>query len=389
MSAETSVAQGAATALSVADALAPVALMETGVAMFEIPAAGLCLVQMIDGAALPGGLGDAAVKWAQTGEKLDDAKQKLKDVTAAIPSDAWTSDDREAFNKKIEELGTQLETARIFADAVGAALIVAGTILTAYGVFIAVIGTELLAQAIMIAVEEASVVGDFGPVEAHMAEANATAVELATNIGETNGTMKTTAQVMAGILLGGEGIHELIQAAEGNKNVLGDVLRGSAVALPEIGLSYLLGKAGEKGAGKLLGKVAGRDLGEVAEGAAREAAEAAEQAGIAKGAAEAADGLASRAVRAAEEDVARGAPHAATQIIGAAHLTEAAGRAAAEAEEAAAEAAGKAGTAALKGIDAVGHNVIKGGAERGGEFGGAKGGEQGGSLLDKILNPDD
>jgi hypothetical protein len=155
MSVETSVAQGAATALSVADALAPTALVETGLAMVDIPAAGLCLTQMIEGAALPGGLGAAALRWAETGAKLDEAKQKLKDVTAAVPADAWSSDDREAFNKKVEELGTQLETARIFADAVGTALILSGGVLAAYGVFIAVIGTEPLVQAIMIAVEAA------------------------------------------------------------------------------------------------------------------------------------------------------------------------------------------------------------------------------------------
>lgn len=386
MSVETEVAQGASAALHVADALAPAALLETGIATGAIPAAGLCLLAMIDGAALPGGLGDAALKWAQTGEKLDEAKKKLHEVTDAIPDDAWTSEDREAFNKKIEELGTQLETARVFADAVGTALIVSGTVLSAYGVFIAVIGTELLAQAIMIIIEAASVVGDFGLVEAHEAEANATAVELASNIEETNGTMKSVSAATAGVLGAAAALHESAQMLEGNTNVIGDVLKGSAVALPEIGLSYLLGKGAEKGAGKLLGKIFGKDLGEAAEGASKEAAQAVKDSGAAKAAADAADQLSAKATKAAEEDLASGAPHGLDQLKAAAHLTDGAIDAASKASSAATRAAAETAEATEKGIDALGHNLFKKGAERGGEYGGQHGGEEGGSWIDKILN---
>jgi hypothetical protein len=386
MSVETDVAQGASAVLHVADALAPAALLETGIATGAIPAAGLCLLAMLDGAALPGGLGDAAVKWAETGAKLDEAKQKLKDVTDAIPADAWTSDDREAFNKKIEELGTQLETVRVFADAVGTALIVSGTVLSAYGVFIALIGTELFVQAMMIIAEAASVIGDFGPVEAQEAEANATAVEIASNIEETNGTMKTVAQVTAGVLGAAGALHELTQKLEGNNNVGGDVLRGSATALPEIGLSYLLGKGAEKGAGKLLGKVFGKDLGEAAKEAGKEATKAVEESGAAKAAAHEADVLSAKATQAAVDDVASGAPHAASQIAAAAHLTDGAIEAAGKASAAAEHAAAKTAEATAEGIAGVGHNLIKTGAEKAGEYGGQHGGEKGGSWIDKILN---
>ena len=386
MSVETDVAQGASAVLHVADALAPAALIETGIATGVIPAAGLCLLAMLDGAALPGGLGDAALKWAQTGEKLDEAKQKLKDVTDAIPADAWTSDDREAFNKKIEELGTQLETARVFADAVGTALVVSGTVLAAYGVFITIIGTELLAQAIMIVAEAASIVGDFGPVEAQEAEANATAVEIASDIEDTNDTMKTVARVTAGVLVAAGALHEVVQKLEGNDNVLGDVLRGSATALPEIGLSLLLGKGAEKGAGKLLGKVFGKDLGKVAEEAGEEAATAVKDAGVAKAVAHEADVLSAKATKAAEEDLANGAPHAVTQLVGAAHLTDEAIRTAGKASAAADHAFAKTAEATAKSVDAVGHELFKKGAERAGDYGGQHGGEKGGSLIEKILN---
>lgn len=386
MSVETDIAQGAAAALHVADALAPLALAEIVGSTVVIPAAGLCLVAMLDGAALPGGLGDAAVKWAQTGEKLDEAKRKLKEVTDAIPDDAWTSDDRDAFNKKIEQLGIQLETARVFADAVGTALIVSGTVLSAYGVFIAAVGTELFVQAMMILAEAASVVGDFGPVEAQEAEANATAVELAENIENSNNTLKTVSKATAAILGGAEGLHELIQAAEGNGNVGGDLFRGSAVALPEIALSALLGKGAEKGAGKLLGKVVGKDFGEAAKEAGKEAANAVKESGAAKAAAHEADVLSAKAAKAAEEDYASGSPYARIQTTAAGYLTDEAVRMAGKADVAAEHAATKTAEATAKSVDAVGHNVFKAGAERVGDYGGQYTGEESGKLIDKLLN---
>jgi hypothetical protein len=389
MSVETDVAQGASAVLNMADALAPLALAETGGSAFVIPAAGLCLVAMLDGAALPGGLGDAAVHWAQTGEKLDEAKKKLKEVTDAIPDDAWTSDDRDAFNKKIEQLGIQLETARVFADAVGTALIVSGTVLAAYGAFIAIIGTELFVQAMMILAEAASVVGDFGPVEAQEAEANATAVEIAENIENTNNTLKTVSKATAAVLGGAEALHTLVQIGEGNDQAFGDALRGSAVALPEIALSALLGKGAEKGAGKLLGKVFGKDLGEAAKEAGAEAADAVKDSGAAKAAAHEADVLAGKAAKAAKEDFDNGAPHAVTQTIAAGKLLEEAGRTGEKASAAAAHATAKTAEATAKSVDAVGHNVFKKGAEKAGEAGGQWGGTETGKLIDKLLNGDE
>jgi hypothetical protein len=385
MSAEAEFAQGAATVLNAADALPPIAMGTTLASMVEIPAAGLCLTQMIDGFALPGGLGGAALKWAQAGEKLDEAKRKLKEVTEAIPSDAWSSDDRKAFDQKLDQLGTQFETTRVFADATGTALLVSGSVLAAYDVFITIIGAELLVQAIMIFAEEVSVIGDLGPAEAQMAEANATAVELAEDIKGTNATLKTVATATAKALGAAEFLHFDGQLLQGN-NTLVDILKGSVVALPEIALSALLGKAGEKGASKLLGKFAGKDLDEAAEEASKEAIKVARDARVGKDAADAADNLSKKATQAAEEDLARGAPHASTQLIGAGHLTEAAGKAAEESGKAAHDAAGKAANATLKGIDGTTHHAVKQFTGHAGEYSGQHSGEEGGSWIDKMLN---
>ncbi len=287
MSAETSVAQGASAVLNVADALPPVALALTGISMMEIPTAGLCLTQMIEGCALPGGLGDAALTWTQVGAGVDAAKQKLKEVTDAIPSDAWTSEDREAFNKKIEELGTQLETLRVFTDGVALTLVACGAAIAAFDTAATVIGGMLFAQFVSIVIAESTGVGLLGPAEAIIAEANAMAVEFAENLETGNGILKTVGKVAAIVFAAGEILHEAIQAGEGNNNVVGDTLKGVAVAAPEIALSAALGKGSEVGAGKLLGRFAGKDLAEAAKEAGTAAAKAAGSKGAAKAAEEA------------------------------------------------------------------------------------------------------
>lgn len=380
MTVETSVAEGASAVLNVADALPPVALALTGISMMEIPTAGLCLTQMLEGCALPGGLGSAALAWTQVGASVDEAKQKLKDVTDAIPADAWTSEDREAFDKKIEELGTQLETLRIFTDGVAVTLVACGTAIAAFDAVAATMGGVLFAQFVAIVVAESTGVGFLGPAEAIMGEATAMATEFAGDLKAGNGILKTVGLVAAGVFAGAEALHEIIQAAEGNGNVLGDTLKGLAIAAPEIALSALLGKGAEVGAGKLLGKLAGKDLAKAAE-------EAAEKSGVAKDAAEAAEAASKDATQAAEDAVKSGAKDAIPAIKNAADLTEAAGNAAHDAAAASAK-------ATLAGIDGVAHGAIKTAAEKAGEYTGQHGGEYAGekgkettdNWIDGILN---
>lgn len=380
MSAETSVAQGASAVLNVADALAPVGITLTGISMMEIPTAGLCLTQMLEGSALPGGLGSAALTWTQVGQSVDQAKQKLKDVTDAIPADAWSSDDREAFNKKIEELGTQLETVRIFTDGVALTLIVCGTAIAAFDAAVAVIGSILFAQFIAIVIAESTGVGFLGPAEAIMAEACASAVEFSGDLEAANGTLKMIGNVAAGVFAGAETLHEIIQLAEGNKNVGLDTLKGVAIAAPEIALSALLGKGAQVGAGKLLGKFAGEDL----EEAAKEAVKASGEAKLKSGTAEAAS---KAAAEAADDAVKSGASNARSATVSAGYLAEAAGEA--EHDATAATAA-----ATLAGIDGVTHSAINKVAEKTGEYTGQHSGEYAGaksrektdSWIDSILN---
>jgi hypothetical protein len=280
MSTETSIASGAETAFDYADALPVIAITSTALAMTLIPAAGLCLVAMLDGAALPSGLGKAAAVWAETGAKIDEGAQKLREVVESIPEDAWSADDRKAFESKVEELRTQLETGRVFADSVGAILVICGTVIALYDLFIMAVGILLMFEFTALAATIASIVGNLGASEAEEAADNASAAAIAADIQSTNEMMQTISQVCAGVLVAALALFEGIELFEGNTNVGTDIFKGTVVASPEIALALLTGAAGRaeglENAGAhaapgLLSKVPGLDalaegLGKIAPG---------------------------------------------------------------------------------------------------------------------------
>lgn len=249
MSAETTIANGAATAFDFADALPVIALTSTLLSMFDIPAAGLCAGAMLGGLGLPSGLGKGAASWAETGEKLDEAAKNLHELVEAIPEDAWSreGDDRKAFDDKVDELKTQLETGRVFTDVVGAALLIVGGVLVLYDLAMAAVGVLLMFEATALAATIASVVGNLGASEAEAAADNAEAAEIAENINSANMEMKTISQVTAAALVAGLAIFEGIELFEGDTNVGTDILKGTVIALPDLALAALSGAAGKYG----------------------------------------------------------------------------------------------------------------------------------------------
>jgi hypothetical protein len=249
MSAETTVANGAATAFDFADALPVIALSSTLLAMFDIPAAGLCAGAMLGGLGLPSGLGKGAVSWAETGEKLDEAAKNLRELVEAIPEDAWSreGDDRKAFDEKINEFKTQLETGRVFTDVVAAALLIVGGVLVLYDLAMTAIGVLLLFEATALAATIASVVGNLGASEAEAAADNAEAAAIAEDIESANQEMRTVSQATAAALVAGLAIFEGIELFEGDTHVGTDLFKGTVVALPDLALAALSGAAGKYG----------------------------------------------------------------------------------------------------------------------------------------------
>lgn len=249
MSAETSIASGAATAFEAADALPVVALTTTTFAAFDIPAALLCAGAMLGGLAMPGGLGKAAVSWAETGEKVQEAANKLQELVDSIPDDAWSKegDDRKAFDQNVSQLKAQFEGGHVYADVVGGALLIIGGVIVAYDLAMAAIGVLLAAEATALAATIASVVGNLGASEAEEAADTAEAIAIAADIEDSNEILKTVSQATAAALVAGLAIFEGYEGFKGDKNIGSDLLKGTVIALPDLALAALGGAAGKYG----------------------------------------------------------------------------------------------------------------------------------------------
>jgi hypothetical protein len=249
VSAETSIAGGVASAFEAADALPEVALVSTLFATFDIPAALLCAGAMLGGLAMPGGIGKAAVSWAETGEKIQDAANKLQELVDAIPDDAWSKegDDRKAFDQKVNELKAQFVGGHVYADVVATALLIIGGVIVVYDLAMAAIGVLLMFEATALAATIASVVGNLGASEAEAAADNAEATAIAADIESSNEIMQTVSQTTAAVLVAGLAIFEGYELFKGDTNVGSDLLKGTVIALPDIALATLAGAAGKYG----------------------------------------------------------------------------------------------------------------------------------------------
>lgn len=252
MSAETSTASAAADAMIAGDAMVPAALALM-VYSAIIPGVWPLTATMLEGAGLPSGVGQGAVKWAEGGEHLHEAHEALREVIEAIPEDAWSSQDHEAFKKKMDDFGAQLEGVHVFADVIMGMLIIIGTLLTLYAVVMVAFGVEMAAMATTIYAELASVVGSVAAPETieaatALAEADVEALE-----GYHAG-MSSLSSIAAKVMGGAEFLFEDFQMLMGNNNMFGDVAKGLFHSIEPILLSKLKEKIAEAGLGGMKGE---------------------------------------------------------------------------------------------------------------------------------------
>ena len=251
MSAETSTASVAADAMIAGDAMVPAALVLMAYSAI-IPGVWPLTAVMLEGAGFPSGVGQGAVKWAEGGEHLHEAHEALREVIEAIPEEAWSSQDHEAFKKKMDDFGAQLEGVHVFADVIMGMLIIIGTMLTLYAVVMVTFGVEMAAMATTIYAELASVFGAVAAPETIeaatvLAEADVEALE-----GYHAG-MSALSSVAAKAMGGSEFLFEDFQMLMGNNNMFGDVASGLFHSIEPIALSKLKEKVAEAGLGGMKG----------------------------------------------------------------------------------------------------------------------------------------
>lgn len=93
----------------------------------------------------PGQLMIVAATWLQVAEKYLAASDKLKEKTGAVDGDAWTGDDRDAFDGKADKVAVQLQVIGAFAMQVGISLFIMGTMLAIMVPLMLAVATSLMA----------------------------------------------------------------------------------------------------------------------------------------------------------------------------------------------------------------------------------------------------
>lgn len=252
MSVETSTASVAADAMIAGDVMVPTALALM-VYSAIIPGVWPLTASMLEGAAFPSGVGQGAVKWAEGGEHLHEAHEALREVIEAIPEDAWSSADHDAFKKKMDDFGAQLEGVHVFADVIMGILLIIGTVLTLYALVMMIFAVEMASLATTIYIELASVFGSVAAPET---------IEAATAVAEADEAalegyhagMSALSGVAAKVMGGAEFLFEDFQMLVGNQNVFGDVFSGLFHSVEPIALSKIKEKLSEAGLGKLAGE---------------------------------------------------------------------------------------------------------------------------------------
>lgn len=131
---------------------------------------------MGDGLGAPYAVGQSAERWFDAADKLTQARNKLEALGASLNSDQWSGDDRDGFDKEIQQLAQQIGDAEMFATIVGWSLVAGVIPLGAWPLGCTIVGVIQFANASLFYAAVASIVGNLGPSEAIYAEGLATAI---------------------------------------------------------------------------------------------------------------------------------------------------------------------------------------------------------------------
>ncbi len=182
----------------------------------------------------PGALLDAGLAWLDAAQEIQDSLNANMDLTNALGATGWSGSDFDEFTGKAADLSRQLMVTMSMAYIIGTILILAAVAMMIACLVIFAIGVGFGLWAAAIIAAAASVVGNFGPVEVLMFDANIWAIEVEANLMSMAGTMDTTFNVMAGVITAALAADVGLQVAFGNDEALGDLAQATVVSVPTI-----------------------------------------------------------------------------------------------------------------------------------------------------------
>jgi hypothetical protein len=214
--------------------LAQIAYVEATVAAVVIPAAWSIVPIIYEGQSDPGQIWLAADGWHETSDRLNQAQQRIDELTRRLGEDDWTGDDRTAFDEKVARYRDEIVQAMILAWFVSSFLYVIAIAIIIFILLMFVLATLLTVFAAAVVIAAATVVGAAGAASMEeMANSFATTCyEILDGASKVlSGICDGAAGVMA-FLLGNEVLSELFDGSgEAVVDLLQATLNGSGTML--------------------------------------------------------------------------------------------------------------------------------------------------------------
>ncbi|GAA1943639.1 WXG100 family type VII secretion target [Nocardioides hwasunensis] len=215
------------------DQMAQAGFMMTVAATPLIPVGWACAGSMLPMIGDPDALLEAGMAWLDAAQEIQDGLTANMDLTNSLGS-SWQGADYDAFTEKAADLSRQLMVTMALAYAVGVALILAAiaVMIACIIVFVIGLGFALWSAAILFAM--ATVVGNLGPVEVLMFDANIWALQAESSLMSVNSGLSTTFNVLAGTVTAALAADVGLQIAFGNEEALGDLAQATVLSVPTI-----------------------------------------------------------------------------------------------------------------------------------------------------------
>jgi hypothetical protein len=224
--------------LAAADTMMTVAESEAFAAGLVLQPAMMVNFQFKLSTGSPANIDKAGQAWRDVAQQLQQIGLELRQAVARVSRDAWSADDRTAYEQKVEQFCAQLNVMHAFCMAVGVALTAFAYALFSYAVFAVGMGGFLGALAAVAAAALASVFGaELYPACEAIAATCLTITTAATAI------LAAAAQLAAVAFQGGALLSAVTEHFRGNDAALGDFVQaeatGSAAALANLSQNAL------------------------------------------------------------------------------------------------------------------------------------------------------
>ncbi|REE96576.1 WXG100 family type VII secretion target [Thermomonospora umbrina] len=204
------------------------AIAEATAASFLIPGAIPLVITIGLAYSDPGAMEKAGEDWKLTAKEVEAMKTELKTLADNVPEEKWSSQDRQAFNKALEQYSQELNKVHSFTGDIGDMLKLASQIYFAFAVLAFALAQILAIQALAIAATSWTIVG----AAAIMAAANATAAAFDAIMAAAAISLKAAMMIIVGIVGAGMFIYQQATGKAANPDGSGPVMFQKAQITP-------------------------------------------------------------------------------------------------------------------------------------------------------------